>query len=80
MTRWRGDAPRTERERLRRRDRIGKDSADTREAPGATPPRTTLERPGVGPPEAPELGVLRPLARALIELALVLDHEDEEDE
>src|SRR6266508_4495687 len=76
LTPWRAGAPRTERERLRRRDRIGKASADTREAPGATPARTTLARPGADQPEPPEIGVLRPLARALVDLAL--ERKDEE--
>ena len=76
----RAGAPRTDRERLRRRDRIGKASADTREAPGPTPARTRLARPGVDRREPPEMGVLRPLAQALVDLALAIEHEDEEDE
>jgi len=64
----------------RRRDGIGKASADEHETPGATSSRTTLARAGVGRPELPEPGALRPLARALVDLVLALDHEDEEAE
>jgi hypothetical protein len=64
----------------RRRDGIGTASADKRDAPGATPSRTTLARPGAGQPEPPEPGALRPLARVLVDLVLALHHEDEEDE
>ena len=80
LTPRRADAPRTERERLRRRDRIGKASADTREAPDTTPARTTLACPGEDRPEPPGPGALGPLARALVDLAVALEHEDEEDE
>jgi len=55
-------------------------SADKRQAPRATPSRTTLTRPGASQPNLPESSALRPLARALVDLALVLEHEDEEDE
>ena len=80
MTPRRADAPRTERERLRRRDRIGKASADTREATDTTPARTTLACPGEDGQEPPEPGALRPLARALVDLAMTLEHEEGEDE
>jgi hypothetical protein len=76
----RADAPKTERERPRRRDRVGKASADTREAPDTTPARTTLARLGEDRPEPPGLGALRPLARALVDLAVAMEHEDGEDE
>jgi hypothetical protein len=75
----RADAPRTERERLRR-DRIGKASADTHEAPDTTPARTTLACPGEDRPEPPGPGALGPLARALVDLAVAMEHEDGEDE
>jgi len=79
LTPWRADAPRTERERLRRRERIGKASADTRDAQETTPARTTLARPGEDTPEPPGPGELRPLARALVDLAVAPEHEHEED-
>jgi hypothetical protein len=80
LTPRRADAPRTERERVRRRETIGKASADTREAPDTTPARTTLARPGEDRPEPPGPGALGPLARALVDLALSLALEHEEDE
>jgi hypothetical protein len=80
VTPRRADAPGAERERFRRRDRIDKASADTREAPDTTPARTTLGRPGEDRPEPPRPGALGPLARALVDLAVALEHEDEEDE
>src|SRR5215207_10020623 len=79
LTQRRADAPRTERERPRRRDRIGKASADTRKVPDTTPARTTLARPGEDRPEPPGPGALGPLARALVDLAVALEHEDGED-
>ncbi len=79
MTPRRGDAPTTDGE-LRRRERTGKASDSEREPQGATRSRSTLARPGVGQPEPPEMGVLRPLARALVDLAIAVEDEDEEDE
>jgi len=80
MTPRRANARGLEGEHGRRRDGIGTVSADKRDAPGAIPSRTTLARPGVGRQEPPEPGALRPLARALVDLVLALDHEGEEDE
>ena len=51
----------------------------TREAPDRTPARTTLARLGQDRQEPPEPGALGPLARALVDLAVALEHEDEED-
>lgn len=48
-------------------------------AQGATAARDRLVRPGPGRPGAPEPGALRLLARALVDLALALEHEDEEE-
>ncbi len=79
LTPRRADAPRTDGERLRRH-RIGKASADTREAQGATPAGTTLARPGAGQPAPPEPRALRALARVLVDVALAMEHEDKEDE
>ena len=78
MTSRRADARRTEEEAVP--GEVGESANDERETAGATPARTTLVRPGADQPESPEMGVLRPLARALIELALELEYEDEEDE
>ncbi len=78
MTSRRADARRTEEEVVR--GEVGESANDGREAAGATPARTMLARPGAGQPEPPEMGVLRPLARALMDLAVALEHEDEEDE
>jgi hypothetical protein len=50
-----------------------------REASGATAPRDRLRRSREAPLVS-EPGWLRPLARALVDLALELEHEDEEDE
>ena len=50
-----------------------------RTTPDATQPRATLRRPGTGQPEPPEPGALRALARALVDLALTLENEEEED-
>jgi hypothetical protein len=49
------------------------------EALGAAAPGDRLRRSREAP-VVPEPGLLRPLARALIDLALALQHEDEEDE
>jgi hypothetical protein len=72
--------PRIERERVRRRDRIGKASADTREAPDTTPARTTLACPREDRQEPPEPGALGQLARVLVDVAVALEHDDGEDE
>ncbi len=50
------------------------------EPQGAPAPRDRLQRPGTGQPEEPEPGALRPLARALADLAITIGREDEEDE
>jgi hypothetical protein len=55
-------------------------SADKRDVADTAPPRTTLARPGARQLQPPGPSALRPLARAVIELALALEHEDEEDE
>jgi len=78
LTSRRADARRTEEEAVR--GEVGESANDERETAGATPARTTLVRPGADQPESPEMGVLRPLARALMDLAVALEHEDEEDE
>jgi hypothetical protein len=52
---------------------------ETREAWGAAAARDRLPRAGEAP-GPPELGTLRPLARALVDLALALEHEDGEEE
>ncbi len=80
LTPWRAHARRTEEEAVRRPGKTGESANGERQAAGATPSRSTLARPGSDQPESPEMGVLRPLARTLIELALELEHEDEEDE
>jgi hypothetical protein len=49
-----------------------------REAPDATQARDTLRRPGAGQGEPPEPGALRPLARALVDLALTIELEEDE--
>ncbi len=80
MTRRREGARRDGGESLRRQAGVGKASTNNRDASGATPARTTLVRPGADQPESPRMGVLRPLARALMDLAVALEREDEEDE
>ncbi len=45
---------------------------------GTTPPRDRLSRPGTDRSEAPGPGAMRPLARALLDLALVLTREKKE--
>jgi hypothetical protein len=59
---------------------MGKASTTNRDASGVASPRTTLARPGAGRTEPPEPGALRSLARVLVDLALALEQEDEEDE
>jgi hypothetical protein len=49
-------------------------------APGTTAARDRLARSGCGRPDPPEPGALRPLARALVDLALALEDEDEEEQ
>jgi hypothetical protein len=49
------------------------------EPTGAAAPRDRLQHSGQAS-RAPEPGTLRPLARALVELAIALEREDEEDE
>jgi hypothetical protein len=78
LRRRRADARRTEQEAVH--GEVGESANDERETAGATPVRTTLVLPGADQPESPELGLLRPLARALMDLAVALEHEDEEDE
>jgi len=51
--------------------------AETRVAPA---PRDRIPRSRRGEPDSPEPDALRPLARALVDLAVALGHEDEEDE
>jgi hypothetical protein len=46
---------------------------------GTTAPRGRLPRPGRHQPQAPEPSAMRPLARALVDLALALTREQEED-
>jgi hypothetical protein len=48
-------------------------------ASGAAAPRDRLPHSGQAS-RAPEPGALRPLARALVDLAIALEREDEEDE
>jgi len=77
LTPRRADARRTEEEAVRRHGEVGESANDDRETAGATPVRTTL---APGEPEPPEMGVLQPLARVLVDLAVAQGHEDEEDE
>jgi hypothetical protein len=49
-------------------------------ASGPTEARTRLLRSPRRAPGPPEPGALRPLARALVDLAFALEHEDEGDE
>jgi len=58
---------------------VGTASTIDGDAASVTSPRTTLARPGAGGTEPPEIGALRPLARALVDLACALQ-DDEEDE
>lgn len=49
-------------------------------ASGRTEARARLRRSTRWAPEPPEPGALRPLARALVDLVLALEHGEEEDE
>lgn len=80
MTRRRAGAPGTEAELPRGRRWPVEASRGGRAPAGATPSRSRLLRQGAGRPGLPEPGALRPLARALIDLAVAIEDEDEEDE
>ncbi len=58
----------------------GRARRDAPGSPGATSLGDTLAVPRTGRLDAPEPGALRLLARAIVDLALALEHEDEEDE
>jgi hypothetical protein len=58
---------------------VGTARRGVREASGATAPRDRLRRSREAP-LMPEPGSLRPLARAFVDLAFALEHDDEEDE
>jgi hypothetical protein len=50
------------------------------ESQGTPAPRDRLQRSEAGQPQPPESGAMRTLARALVDLAITIGREDEEDE
>jgi len=79
LTPRRGDAPRDGGDSHRHPAGVGKASTNERDAAGVASSRTTLARPGADGTRPPEMGALLPLARALVDLASVLQ-DDEEDQ